>query len=192
MGDVVAMGAHHRSAPHHHAHHLGVGPFLLEVLVQQGLGQLLAHLPGGGGGDGVGVHRVEVAAGGQDVGHTPGGRAAGPRWDKLALQAPQQVVDFVGGPQQGRVDGLGRIAQHPLRGGVGPAQHLSHHLGDLLRPEALGQQLGIGAAAQGLQSLHHVAPGANRRIRVQVGQEGGYGTIHRLAQVGQQPIVVQA
>ena len=88
LGNVVAMGAHRRGAPYHQAHHLGVGPLILQVLVQKGLGQLFSSLPRGRRRDGLGVDRVEVPAGGQDVGHSAGRCATGTGRHILSVQSP--------------------------------------------------------------------------------------------------------
>ena len=91
FGHVVAVGAHGAGSPHAQAHALGIAAGLLEVAGQHLAGQLLAHFPGRLGGQGAGVHGVEIAARGQNVGHAPGGRATGPGRHVATREAVQQI-----------------------------------------------------------------------------------------------------
>ena len=77
-----------------------------------------------GGGQGLGVDGVEVAAGGQHVGHAPGGRAAGPGGHVAAVEGGEQVADLVGGPAPGAARDLAgtpsvRYVRRSVAGGCG-------------------------------------------------------------------------
>ena len=69
---------------------------------QQGVGQLGAHIPAQLGGERLGVERVEVPAGGQDVGATSRQRATGAGRHVTAVEAVQQVDDLAVGLAQSR------------------------------------------------------------------------------------------
>ena len=78
LGGVVAAGAHGGRAPQHEADGAGRGARLGDVALDQGGRPAPADLPRQGRGQGLGVDRVEVATGGQDVGGAAGGRPARP------------------------------------------------------------------------------------------------------------------
>ena len=60
-----------------------------------------------------------------------------------------------------------------------------------MRPESTGLQLAISAAAQHFQSFHQVTGAAQRRLRVQLFQQGGQVAFNCLPRVFQQSRVVQ-
>ena len=124
LGQVVAVGTHRGSSPNHHAHHFGISALLLQILVKQGVAQILAYGPRRRGGQSFGVDGIEVAAGGQHISHPPGRGAAGARRDKAAVQAPQQVADFVLGTHQSRINEIGHIVQYRRHRRVGMTQQL--------------------------------------------------------------------
>ena len=190
LGNIVPVRPHCRSAPDHHAHHFRVGPFLVQVLLQQGVAEGLADIPGGGRGQGARVHRVKIAARGQDIDHPPRGRPGRAGRHKTALQPPQQVVNFVGRPQQGRVNILPHIRENAFGAPVGLPQQIGHHRRDAVAGESLGAELLVGAAAQGFQRLNDIAGVAYGRRVVGIAQRRRRAAVDRRRRVFQQGIVI--
>ena len=95
LGHIIPVRAHVAGAPHADGHTFRVRARLAAVAFDNLPRQLLAHLPRGHRRHGTRVHRVEVAAGRQDVRVPPRRRAAGARRHKTALQSRQQVGNFV-------------------------------------------------------------------------------------------------
>ena len=102
LGQVVALGAHRRGAPHGEPDAARVGPGVGQVPGQQRVGQRGADLPGAAGRDRLRVDGVEVAPGRQHVDQPAGRRAGRPGRHVAAVQGVQHVGDLVGGAVQPR------------------------------------------------------------------------------------------
>ncbi len=70
LGNIISMSAHSTRAPNAQTDALGVTAFFGLITSNQLIGQLSADPPGCLAGDGLGIDRVKVASGGQNVGHT--------------------------------------------------------------------------------------------------------------------------
>ena len=146
-------------------------PLLLQVQLQQQLGAAPAQIPGGLGGQAAQIHRIEVAAGGQQVGPAAGGGAGRTGSDAAALQPRQKGQALLGAAgQQPRLQHRLQVLQHRCRvradrhgwrAGVcrqGPLAELQGLLLQALRA--------ITHAAGGVQqALIHRAEGLPLRIR---------------------------
>ena len=94
FGDIVALSPHLRCSPDAEADHFGIRAFFLEIARQRLAGQLLTHLPRGGGRQRARIDRIEVAAGGQNARHAARGRARGTSRNIAAFQRIQNVRHF--------------------------------------------------------------------------------------------------
>ncbi|MNP00890.1 hypothetical protein D3C76_926880 [compost metagenome] len=86
LGDIVAAGAHGRSAPDRQAELTQMITMVLQVTFENQVGRLETDAPRGGGGQVAHVHRIEVAPGGQHVQATATRRATGACRDEPAAE----------------------------------------------------------------------------------------------------------
>ena len=145
LARVVAVGAHRRRAPHDDPDRLGVRAVLVEVAAQQRVGQPAPDVEGEVAGQRLGIDRVEVAPGRQDVDAPAGRRPRRPRRDVAPAQAAEQVVELVGRRPQPRHDLLAGEAQRGHDAGVLVAEDLGAGRGSRLggvaaRPEGADQR----------------------------------------------------
>ena len=174
FGDVIALGAHGRRAPDGQPDRAGVAPGVGQVPGQQRVGQRGPGRPGVAGRDGLRVHGVEVAAGGQHVDQPAGGGPGRPGRDVPAVQRRQQVGHLVGGPGQPRHHLRGRELQHRHHVPGCLAEHLGAHQRDLVRGPAEIVQGGHQLVRGRLQQVDHVAGGPGRPVG-HAGQRSGDG-----------------
>ncbi len=116
---VVPSGAHGGRAPQDEPDGGRVGAGLVEVTLDQALGQGGADLPGQWGRHRLGVDRVEVPPRREHVGSPAAGGPARTGGDMTAGEAGEQVAHFVGGPAKVGHETLGDPAQRGVIGGVG-------------------------------------------------------------------------
>jgi len=113
LGDVVPGGAHGGRAPHRQPHRGRPLPGVVAVVGQQGVGQLLAGVPGQPGRDRLGVDGVEVPAGRQGVEEPAQRGPARPGGHVPAVERVQHRVDLTGGGGQARDELGGREPEGP-------------------------------------------------------------------------------
>ena len=158
---------------------------LLGVALHQQLGRFEAHAPAGLRGDGPGIDREEIAAGGQHIGPAARGRAAGAGGHKAPRQAAQQLLQLLratGG--QARAQILLHPAQHGLGVAVGQLGQCGRQGG------AWGQNL-QGQQLQALARVAVVAPALVLQI-LQVLKQGGARAGPGSGPVGIERVKVQA
>src|SRR3546814_392212 len=90
LRDVVAAGAHIGGAPGGQGDGAGIVALPLEIVLHDEVGGALAEIPGGDGGYGAGVDRIEIAAGGKDVRAAPGRRSGWAGRDETTVEGFQE------------------------------------------------------------------------------------------------------
>ncbi len=188
LRDVVALGAHRRGAPDREPHGLRVLAGVLEIPGDQRVREGLADLPTEPGGNGLGVDRVEVPAGRQDVDQSACRRTGRARRDVTAVQGPQDVPDLVRRPRQPRHDLVAGELQHRHRFGQFDADDLTHQRRDRGGPPVPLLHALRDPSAQLLQQVDRVGRRPCRTLD-EVRQLDRH--LHRCARLGQQLLLAE-